>query len=69
MPLTRQISVTIEGGNRHLGDRFSRLVKLQDDLGIEIESIRIAVKGDVLERIDPVKGDNRCATTQTDPGP
>jgi len=51
--------VPVVGGDRDLGDPHARVVQLDDDLGVEVEAVRVLLERDPLEgvhRVGPVAG-------------
>ena len=51
--------VAVVGGDGHLGDPHPRIVELDDDLGVEVEAVRVPLERELLEgghRVGPVSG-------------
>jgi hypothetical protein len=47
--------VAVERGDRYLFDALPGLVQLKDDLGVEVEVVRVPLERDLAQRGDPIR--------------
>ncbi len=59
--------VAVVGGDGDLGDVQAGIVQLDDDLGVEVEPVRVALEGDLLQGVDRVGAVSRVELGQLGP--